>query len=112
MCLLPIGCWRFLLWICLTTCAMSLRLFASDPSEVPAVVVNGAGRNGEDENVGSDQTQPGVYAELNLAKLRTQARVVYISSGSINLSRRLIDADMRTCFQFEQADVHPTVIVE
>src|SRR5262249_20665079 len=49
---------------------------------------------------------------FNFANSYAQARVVYVSSGSIDEAQRMIDDDVRTGFTFESTDRHPTVIVE
>lgn len=50
--------------------------------------------------------------DFDLAKLNAQARVVYVSSGAIAFSGRMIDQDVRTGFRFSGTDLHPTVILE
>ena len=49
---------------------------------------------------------------FNFANLYARARVVFVSSGLEESSRRMIDDDVITAFQFAQSDPHPTVIVE
>ncbi|MEN3369397.1 MAG: hypothetical protein V7609_1540 [Verrucomicrobiota bacterium] len=49
---------------------------------------------------------------FNFANLYAKARVVFVSSGIEESSRRMIDDDTITAFQFAPADPHPTVIVE
>jgi hypothetical protein len=49
---------------------------------------------------------------FNFANLYAKARVVYVSSGSQETARRMIDDDTITAFQFEPSDPHPTAIVE
>ncbi len=49
---------------------------------------------------------------FNFANLYARARVVYVSSGGIPSSSRMIDDDTLTSFRFANGDVHPTVIVE
>ncbi|HXX41349.1 MAG TPA: hypothetical protein VEI58_03690 [Chthoniobacterales bacterium] len=70
----------------------------------------------------TDTTQPVAYrtitvkpdngVEFDLSKLRARARVVYVSSGAIAFTGRMIDDDLRTVFHFSGADLHPTAIVE
>jgi hypothetical protein len=50
--------------------------------------------------------------DYNWAKLDSEARVVYVSSGARSLAFSMIDGDPRTVFRFSGADLHPTVIVE
>jgi hypothetical protein len=49
---------------------------------------------------------------FNFANLYAQATIVFVSSGTRELSKRMIDDDVITAFQFAPADRHPTVIVE
>jgi hypothetical protein len=49
---------------------------------------------------------------FNFANLYAKARVVFVSSGIEESSRRMIDDDTITAFQFAPTDPHPTVIVE
>ncbi|HKP03051.1 MAG TPA: hypothetical protein VJU77_06745 [Chthoniobacterales bacterium] len=49
---------------------------------------------------------------FNFANVYAQARVVFVSSGSTEFAKRMIDDDVITSFQFAPADPHPTVIVE
>lgn len=49
---------------------------------------------------------------FNFANLYARARVVFVSSGIEESSRRMIDDDTITAFQFAATDPHPTVIVE
>jgi hypothetical protein len=49
---------------------------------------------------------------FNFANLYAKARVVFVSSGIEESSRRMIDDDTITAFQFAATDPHPTVIVE
>jgi hypothetical protein len=49
---------------------------------------------------------------FNFANLYARARIVFISSGSEEYSKRMIDDDVITSFQFASTDPHPTVIVE
>ena len=51
-------------------------------------------------------------SSFNLAKLSAEARVVYVSSGSLPLGKRMIDGNLTTAFTFSPSDFHPTVIVE
>jgi hypothetical protein len=51
-------------------------------------------------------------SRFNLAKLSADAHVVYVSSGSLALARRMIDGNPETTFEFSSSDLHPTVIVE
>lgn len=49
---------------------------------------------------------------FNFANLYAQARVVFVSSGAEEFSKRMIDDDVITSFHFAPGDPHPTVIVE
>jgi hypothetical protein len=49
---------------------------------------------------------------FNFANLYASARIVYISSGSRENAKRMIDDDVVTAFEFAPTDPHPTVIVE
>ena len=49
---------------------------------------------------------------FNYANLYANARVVYVSSGTKTVARRMIDDDPLTAFSFAPTDVHPTAIVE
>jgi hypothetical protein len=49
---------------------------------------------------------------FNFANSYAQARVVYVSSGSIEGAQRMIDDDVQTGFAFDAGDRHPTVIIE
>jgi hypothetical protein len=49
---------------------------------------------------------------FNFANLYARARIVFVSSGSGELAKRMIDDDIITSFQFASGDSHPTVIVE
>jgi hypothetical protein len=49
---------------------------------------------------------------FNFANLYARARIVFISSGSEENAKRMIDDDVITSFQFAPSDPHPTVIVE
>jgi hypothetical protein len=51
-------------------------------------------------------------SSFNLAKLSAEARVVYVSSGSLILARRVIDGNTTTDFSFSSSDFYPTVVVE
>lgn len=72
----------------------------SDESTVPIVVEP------------STPVSPVQALEVDLAKLRVNARVVYVSSGEKGFSLRMIDSDGRTAFRFFSGDVNPTVIVQ
>jgi hypothetical protein len=56
----------------------------------------------------------GVADELNFnfANLYARSRIVYVSSGSRELAREMIDDNPATTFKFAATDRHPTVIVE
>jgi hypothetical protein len=75
-------------------------IFAIDPSEATQTIAH------------SSAVQQGEKADYDLAKLEAQARVVYVSSGAIALTGRMIDNDVRTGFRFSGSDLHPTLIVE
>src|ERR1041385_4656926 len=49
---------------------------------------------------------------FNFANLYARARIVFISSGSEENAKRMIDDNVITSFQFAPSDPHPTVIVE
>jgi hypothetical protein len=49
---------------------------------------------------------------FNFANLYARARIVYVSSGSLPLARRMIDDDGVTAFSFSSSDLHPTAIIE
>jgi hypothetical protein len=49
---------------------------------------------------------------FNFANLYARARVVFVSSGTEEYAKRMIDDDIITSFQFASTDPHPTVIVE
>jgi hypothetical protein len=49
---------------------------------------------------------------FNFANVYAHARVVFVSSGAPPSSRRMIDDDPATAFQFAPSDPHPTAIVE
>lgn len=65
---------------------------------------------------GSEPNKPRAGSEetssFNLAKLSAEARVAYVSSGSLPLAKRMIDGNTTTAFDFSNSDPHPTVIVE
>jgi hypothetical protein len=50
--------------------------------------------------------------DSDLAKIDARARIVYVSSGAIAFSLRLIDNDSHTGFRFSPNDLHPTLILE
>ena len=50
--------------------------------------------------------------EFDYAALSAKARVVYVSSGPIPSTGRMIDNNNETGFSFAPSDSHPTVIVE
>lgn len=49
---------------------------------------------------------------FNFANLYAKARVAYVSSGSVQLARRMIDDDIETGFSFAESDPRPTAIFE
>lgn len=49
---------------------------------------------------------------FNFANLYAKARVAYVSSGSLEAAKRMIDDDNRTSFAFAAYDSQPTVILE
>lgn len=49
---------------------------------------------------------------LDLAKLRANARIAELSSGSAQLASRMIDGSTRTTFHFDPKDLRPFVIIE
>ena len=49
---------------------------------------------------------------LDLAKIRTHARIAEVSSGDAQLGARMIDGSMRTSFHFDPQDRRPFVIIE
>jgi hypothetical protein len=55
---------------------------------------------------------PNKAVEYDLAKLDARARIVYVSSGAIAFTVRMIDNDLKTGFRFPGHDLHPTIIVE
>jgi hypothetical protein len=78
----------------------SLQKFAARQRGVVRVTNSAATRRLED------------MLNFNFANLYARARVVFVSSGMEESSRRMIDDDVITAFQFAPADPHPTVIVE
>src|SRR4051812_24387455 len=80
--------------------AQSLQKFAARQHGVVRVTNSAATRRLED------------MLNFNFANLYARARVVFVSSGMEESSRRMIDDDVITAFQFAPADPHPTVIVE
>jgi len=59
----------------------------------------------------SDQA-PASAAEVDLAKVQSGGRVVFVSSGARLTGFTAIDDDRRTTFPFSSSDSRPTVIVE
>lgn len=53
-----------------------------------------------------------VEDRLNFANLSAKARIAYVSSGSLEAAKRMIDDDNRTSFAFAADDPEPTVILE
>ncbi|MFL6538307.1 MAG: hypothetical protein ACJ8JD_09040 [Chthoniobacterales bacterium] len=49
---------------------------------------------------------------IDLAKLRSNARIAELSSGDAHLATRMIDGALRTSFHFDPKDQRPFVIVE
>ena len=80
--------------------AQSLQKFAARQRGVVRVTNSAATRRLED------------MLNFNFANVYARARIVFISSGSEESSRRMIDDDVITSFQFAPSDPHPTVIVE
>lgn len=78
----------------------SLQKFAARQRGVTRVTNTAATRRLED------------MLNFNFANLYARARIVFISSGSEEYSKRMIDDDVITSFQFASTDPHPTVIVE
>src|SRR3954471_6525849 len=78
----------------------SLQKFAARQHGVVRVTNTAATRRLED------------MLNFNFANLYARARVVFISSGSEEYAKRMIDDDVITSFQFAPSDPHPTVIVE
>jgi hypothetical protein len=68
------------------------------------------------ESNNGGQTRPTAASEesssFNVAKLSAEAHVVYVSSGSLALAKRMIDGNAATTFTFSASDFHPTLIVE
>ncbi len=56
--------------------------------------------------------RPDEKVEFDLAKWQARARVVYLSSGAIAFTVRMIDDDLRTVFRFSGSDLQPTAILE
>jgi hypothetical protein len=80
--------------------AQSLERFAARQRGVVRVTNSAATRRLED------------MLNFNFANLYARARIVFISSGSEEYAKRMIDDDVITSFQFAPSDPHPTVIVE
>jgi hypothetical protein len=80
--------------------AQSLERFAARQRGVIRVTNSAATRRLED------------MLNFNFANLYARARIVFISSGSEEYAKRMIDDDVITSFQFAPSDPHPTVIVE
>jgi hypothetical protein len=80
--------------------SQSLQKFAARQRGVVRVTNSAATRRLED------------MLNFNFANLYARARVVFVSSGMEESSRRMIDDDVITAFQFAQTDPHPTVVVE
>jgi hypothetical protein len=78
----------------------SLQRFAARQRGVVRVTNSAATRRLED------------MLNFNFANLYARARIVFISSGSEENAKRMIDDDVITSFQFAPSDPHPTVIVE
>ncbi|MFL6519334.1 MAG: hypothetical protein ACJ8NS_03870 [Chthoniobacterales bacterium] len=78
----------------------SLKKFAARQRGVVRVTNSAATRRLED------------MLNFNFANLYARARIVFISSGSEENAKRMIDDDVITSFQFASSDPHPTVIVE
>jgi hypothetical protein len=78
----------------------SLQKFAARQRGIVRVVNHAAKRRLED------------MLNFNFANLYARARVVFVSSGSEELSRRMIDDDAVTSFRFAPIDPNPTVVVE
>jgi hypothetical protein len=77
----------------------SLQRFAARQRGVIRVTNSAATRRLED------------MLNFNFANLYARARIVFISSGSQENAKRMIDDDVITSFQFAPSDPHPTVIV-
>jgi hypothetical protein len=80
--------------------AQSLERFAARQRGVVRVTNSAATRRLED------------MLNFNFANLYARARIVFISSGSEESAKRMIDDNVITSFQFAASDPHPTVIVE
>src|SRR4051812_17688140 len=78
----------------------SLQRFAARQRGVVRVTNSAATRRLED------------MLNFNFANLYARARIIFISSGSEENAKRMIDDDVITSFQFAPSDPHPTVIVE
>jgi hypothetical protein len=78
----------------------SLQKFAARQRGVTRVTNSAATRRLED------------MLNFNFANLYARAQIVFISSGSQELAKRMIDDDVITAFEFSPADRQPTVIVE
>jgi hypothetical protein len=78
----------------------SLQKFAARQRGVVRITNSAATRRLED------------MLNFNFANLYAQARIVFISSGTEEKARRMIDDNVVTAFEFAPADPHPTVIVE
>ena len=78
----------------------SLQKFAARQRGVVRVTNSAATRRLED------------MLNFNFANLYARARIVFISSGSEDNAKRMIDDDVVTSFQFASSDPHPTVIVQ
>jgi hypothetical protein len=68
--------------------------------------------SGGDNRMASKSAGPWDSSSFDLAKLSADAKVVYVSSGSLSLARRIIDGSPSTSFDFSSFDLHPTVVVE
>lgn len=80
--------------------SQSLQKFAARQQGVVRVTNTAATRRLED------------MLNFNFANLYARARIVFVSSGTEEYSKRMIDDDVITAFQFAPTDPHPTVIVE
>jgi hypothetical protein len=65
-----------------------------------------------DDRVAIKPAGPWDSSTVDLAKLSADAKVVYVSSGSLSLARRIIDGNPATSFDFSSFDPHPTAVVE
>jgi hypothetical protein len=99
--LLPLAQGYALLIMSITTTALAEQVLAGDQNTVFEPVVYATAAVRPDARVASDS-----------AKLQARARIVYVSSGPIAFSVRMIDNDLRTVFRFSGRDLHPTIIVE